>query len=137
MAETLVSLLGDSLEPVRTSAAECLGTLMKILGERAFNPYIEGVGELQMAKVRDAFEKAEIRYRAGGAAKGAAAGGPTSAGAVKKVCRVLSICACALMHRRHHNRKSLLPLHLRLSEQPLPHRRRFELRSPHRPQPDL
>ncbi|WVF67597.1 hypothetical protein IAT40_002355 [Kwoniella sp. CBS 6097] len=67
MAEALVSLLGDSAEPVRTTAAECLGTMMKILGERAFNPYIEGVGELQMAKVKDAFGRAEIKYKAGGA----------------------------------------------------------------------
>jgi cytoskeleton-associated protein 5 len=66
MAETLVSLLGDSVEPVRTNAAECLGTMMKILGERAFNPYIEGVAEIQMAKVKDAFARAEIKYKAGG-----------------------------------------------------------------------
>ena len=67
MAESLVSVLADSVEPVRTSAAECLGIMMKIMGERAFNPYIEHVGELQMAKVKDAFAKAEIKYRAGGA----------------------------------------------------------------------
>nr|XP_019044957.1 microtubule Associated protein [Kwoniella bestiolae CBS 10118]OCF23887.1 microtubule Associated protein [Kwoniella bestiolae CBS 10118] len=68
IAETLVVLLGDSAEPVRTNAAECLGTMMKILGERVFNPFIEGVGELQMAKVKDAFGRAEIKYKAGGAA---------------------------------------------------------------------
>jgi cytoskeleton-associated protein 5 len=83
MAESLVSLLGDSVEPVRTCAAECLGTLMKILGERAFNPYVEGVGELQMAKVKDAFGKAEIRYKAGGSK--ASGGAKPPAPAVKKV----------------------------------------------------
>lgn len=51
---------------------------MKILGERAFNPYVENVGELQMAKVKDAFAKAEIKYRVGGAKA-------SSAGPVKKV----------------------------------------------------
>lgn len=66
MAEALVALLGDSAEPVRTSAAECLGTMMKILGERAFNPYVENVPELQLAKVKDAFGRAEIKYRPGG-----------------------------------------------------------------------
>ena len=85
IAEALVSLLGDSVEPVRTSAADCLGTIMKILGERAFNPYIEGVGELQMVKVKDAFGKAEIKHRAGGTAKAPGIGGASSA-AVKKVC---------------------------------------------------
>ncbi|WVN86161.1 uncharacterized protein L203_101322 [Cryptococcus depauperatus CBS 7841] len=67
MAENLVALLGDSAEPVRSTAAECLGTMMKILGERAFNPFIENVGELQMTKVKDAYGRAEIKYKPGGA----------------------------------------------------------------------
>lgn len=82
MAEALVSLLGDSAEPVRSGAADCLGTMMKILGERVFNPYVEGVGEMQMGKVKEAFGKAEIRYRAGGA-KPAPAKAPDAA--AKKV----------------------------------------------------
>lgn len=41
---------------------------MKILGERTFNPYIEKVPELQMAKVKDAYGRAEIKYKAGGKA---------------------------------------------------------------------
>jgi cytoskeleton-associated protein 5 len=87
MAETLVAALGDSVEPVRSAAAECLGTMMKLIGERAFNPYIEGVGEIQMTKVKDAFGKAEIKYRAGGAAKPVAkpAAKPAGVPAVKKV----------------------------------------------------
>ncbi|OCF32654.1 microtubule Associated protein [Kwoniella heveanensis BCC8398] len=86
MAEALVSLLGDSAEPVRTTAAECLGTMMKVLGERAFNPYIEGVGELQMAKVKDAFSRAEIKYKVGGAkvAPKPAAGAKVAPATVKK-----------------------------------------------------
>jgi cytoskeleton-associated protein 5 len=86
LAEALVSLLGDSAEPVRASAAECLGTMMKILGERTFNPYVEKVPELQMAKVKDAFARAEIKYKAGGKAPAA----PKAAAAVpaKKVCFV-------------------------------------------------
>lgn len=92
MAEALVALLGDSVEPVRSSAAECLGTTMKILGERAFNPYIEGVGEIQMGKVKDAFEKAEIKFKAGGAkvppkAAVKSAPGKAAPGAVKKASR--------------------------------------------------
>jgi cytoskeleton-associated protein 5 len=83
VAEALVALLGDSGEPVRAVAADCLGTMMKLLGERAFNPYIEGVGELQMAKVKEAYAKAEIQYRIGGSKAGPA---KTSAAAPKKVC---------------------------------------------------
>ena len=94
MAQALVALLGDSTEPVRTSAADCLGTMMKILGERAFNPYIENVGELQMTKVKDAFAKAEIKYKAAGAKP---APRPTTAGGpkptmVKKVSRATERC---------------------------------------------
>ncbi|KAL7422401.1 hypothetical protein Q5752_003047 [Cryptotrichosporon argae] len=79
LAESLVALLGDSAEPVRASAAECLGTMMKILGERAFNPYVENVAELQMAKVKDAFARAEIKYRPGGVKAGKPAAKPAPA----------------------------------------------------------
>lgn len=87
LAESLVSLLGDSAEPVRASAAECLGTLMKIMGERAFNPYVEGVAELQMGKVKDAFARAEVKFRGGakGPASKAAAPPAASAAAARKV----------------------------------------------------
>nr|XP_019011711.1 microtubule Associated protein [Kwoniella pini CBS 10737]OCF50492.1 microtubule Associated protein [Kwoniella pini CBS 10737] len=88
IAQALVALLGDSTEPVRTTAAECLGTMMKILGERVFNPFIEGVGELQMAKVKDAFGRAEIKYKAGGAPKAApkpVGSAKTAPATVKKV----------------------------------------------------
>ena len=84
IAEILVLLLGDSTEPVRTAAADCLGTMMRILGERAFNPFVENVGDIQMTKVKDAFAKAEINSKAGGAVKTPAPGGsrPGTAGAV-------------------------------------------------------
>ena len=92
MAESLVVLLGDSAEPVRSCAAECLGTMMKILGERTFNPYVEKVPELQMAKVKDAFARAEIKYKAGG--KAPAVKPATSASApAKKVCTIIRCMA--------------------------------------------
>lgn len=69
MAEALVGLLTDSAEPVRSAAAECLGTMMKILGERAFNPYVESIPEIQMTKIKEAFATAEIKYRPGGVKK--------------------------------------------------------------------
>jgi cytoskeleton-associated protein 5 len=88
MAEALVVLLGDSAEPVRSSAAECLGTMMKILGERTFNPYVEKVPELQMAKVKDAFARAEIKYKAGGGK--APVSKPAASAPVKKVSKHMS-----------------------------------------------
>ena len=83
MAETLVAMLTDSAEPVRTAAAECLGTMMKILGERAFNPYIENVPEIQLAKVKDAFGRAEIKYKVGGPKKAPAKAPPGKAPAAR------------------------------------------------------
>jgi len=56
---------------------------MKILGERTFNPYIEKVPELQMAKVKDAFGRAEIKYKAGGKAPAVKAPAAASAPAKK------------------------------------------------------
>jgi cytoskeleton-associated protein 5 len=56
---------------------------MKILGERTFNPYIEKVPELQMAKVKDAFGRAEIKYKAGGKAPAPKAAASASAPAKK------------------------------------------------------
>lgn len=95
MATTLVTMLGDSVEPVRSTAAECLGTLMKILGERAFNPYVEGVGDIQMGKVKDAFARAEINYRAGGAKPAPVAASKAAPAAAKKVCQPQWSVACA------------------------------------------
>lgn len=78
MAEALVALLTDSAEPVRSAAAECLSTMMKILGERAFNPYVENIPEIQMTKIKEAFATAEIKYRPGGAKKPPAARAPAA-----------------------------------------------------------
>lgn len=63
---------------MRSTAAECLGTMMKILGERAFNPYVENIQEIQMAKVKDAFGRAQIKYRPGGTKKPAAGPRPVA-----------------------------------------------------------
>lgn len=68
MAEAQISQLGESVEPVRAAAAEGLGNLMKIFGERALNPFMENVNDLQRAKVTDAMEKAEVKCKPGGAA---------------------------------------------------------------------
>jgi len=58
---------------------------MKILGERTFNPYIEKVPELQMAKVKDAFGRAEIKYKAGGGKAPAPKAAAAASAPVKKV----------------------------------------------------
>lgn len=68
IAKAQVSQLGDSQGDVRAAAMEGLGHLMKIFGERAMNPYLEGVSEIQQGKIKESFEKAEVKCK-GGAAK--------------------------------------------------------------------
>lgn len=68
IAESLIILLGDSFEPIRASAQEGLGILMKIIGERALNPFLEPVDDIKKAKVKEAFEKATVKCKAGGSA---------------------------------------------------------------------
>lgn len=65
IAKAQVSQLGDSQGDVRAAAMDGLGYLMKIFGERAMNPYLEGVSEIQQGKIKEAFEKAEVKCKGG------------------------------------------------------------------------
>ena len=91
IGETCTKLLTDTFEPVRNAAAEALGTLMKIIGERQMIQFLEGIDEIRKAKVQEFFEKAEVKAKprpqpkaavgaapAGGAAKPKVAGAPGS-----------------------------------------------------------
>ncbi|KAJ7940671.1 microtubule associated protein [Mycena leptocephala] len=61
LAETLAVLLEDGFEGARTEAATCLGTLMKMVGERPLNPVMEGLPDMRKAKVKEAFERATVK----------------------------------------------------------------------------
>ncbi|KAG9105033.1 Microtubule-associated protein, microtubule dynamics during spindle orientation [Ceratobasidium sp. 370] len=67
MSTQLAALLEDSDEKVRTSAAEGLGLTMKIVGERALNPVMEAMDDIRKAKVKEQFEKAQVKCKAGAA----------------------------------------------------------------------
>ncbi|ORX82097.1 ARM repeat-containing protein [Anaeromyces robustus] len=66
LSEGLLKALSDSNAIVRDSAAEGLGTLMKCVGERPMQVYIEQVEKSKEAKVREFYEKAEIKSVKGG-----------------------------------------------------------------------
>ena len=66
LSESLAHLLEDSAAPVRDEAALALGTLMKIVGERALNPVMEPLEASRKAKVKEAFDNAKIKCKAGG-----------------------------------------------------------------------
>ncbi|KAJ5814654.1 hypothetical protein N7474_006431 [Penicillium riverlandense] len=56
-------LLTESTEAIRSGGAEILGTLMKILGERAMNPYLDGLDDIRKTKVKEYFETAEVKAK--------------------------------------------------------------------------
>ncbi|KAF8605244.1 ARM repeat-containing protein [Ceratobasidium sp. AG-I] len=64
LSTQLAALLEDSDEKVRTSAAEGLGLTMKIVGERALNPVMETMDDIRKAKVKEQFEKAQVKCKA-------------------------------------------------------------------------
>ncbi|KAI9932707.1 hypothetical protein AWENTII_004971 [Aspergillus wentii] len=63
IAEVATKLLTDSSEVNRAGGAEVLGTLMKIMGERAMNPYLDGLDEIRKTKIKEFFETAEVKAK--------------------------------------------------------------------------
>ena len=43
--------MDDTSGPVRDATAEALGTLLKVMGERPLNPFIEQLDKIKMDKV--------------------------------------------------------------------------------------
>jgi cytoskeleton-associated protein 5 len=65
ITEATVSLLGDTQEPVRNCAAEVVGVVMKLAGERAINPYLESIDEIKRGKIKEYFQTVEVKAKAG------------------------------------------------------------------------
>ncbi|BDD55653.1 hypothetical protein MAP00_001145 [Monascus purpureus] len=63
IAEAAIKLLTESSEVIRSGGAEILGTLMKILGERAMNPYIDGLDDIRKTKIKEYFETAQVKAK--------------------------------------------------------------------------
>ncbi|KAI8822123.1 armadillo-type protein, partial [Fimicolochytrium jonesii] len=85
LSEALAKALDDSDAGVRESAAEAFGTFMKVVTERVLASTTEKIDHLKLSKVKEYFDKAEIRAKAAPppAAKKVAAKRPASAPAVK------------------------------------------------------
>ncbi|KZZ99224.1 Armadillo-type fold protein [Moelleriella libera RCEF 2490] len=56
-------LLSESSPALRDGGAEILGTVMKIIGERAMTPYLEGLDDIRKTKVKEFFEAAEVKAK--------------------------------------------------------------------------
>ncbi|GAC71621.1 cdk activating kinase [Moesziomyces antarcticus T-34] len=73
IAEALVSAMADGSPDVRDAGAAGLGTLMKLIGERPMNVFLDGLDDIKKGKVQDEFKSAEVRVKMGGGGGGAAA----------------------------------------------------------------
>ena len=69
-------LLSDSSPALREGGAEILGTVMKIIGERAMTPHIDGLDDIRKTKVKEYFETAEVKAKDKPKPKPAAAPAP-------------------------------------------------------------
>jgi cytoskeleton-associated protein 5 len=63
LAQTLATLLEDGFESARNEAATCLGTLMKMVGERPLNAIMDGLADVRKAKVKESYEKAVVKCK--------------------------------------------------------------------------
>jgi protein STU2 len=63
IADAATKLLTESTEQMRSGGAEILGTLMKILGERAMGPYLDGLDDIRKTKIKEYFDAAEVKAK--------------------------------------------------------------------------
>ena len=63
IADAATKLLTESSEVTRSGGAEILGTLMKIMGERAMGPYLEGLDDIRKTKIKEYFDVAEVKAK--------------------------------------------------------------------------
>lgn len=56
-------LLSESSPALRDGGAEVLGTIMKIIGERAMTPHLEGLDDIRKTKVKEFFDAAEVKAK--------------------------------------------------------------------------
>lgn len=83
LVDSAKKLLAESSPALREGGAEILGTIMKILGERAMNPHLEGLDDIRKGKVKEFYEKAEVKAKEKPKAPPPAAKPPP--GAAKKI----------------------------------------------------
>ncbi|KAI1608032.1 armadillo-type protein [Exophiala viscosa] len=63
IADAATKLLTESTEAIRSGGAEILGTLMKIIGERAMGPYLDGLDDIRKVRIKEFFDTAEVKAK--------------------------------------------------------------------------
>ncbi|KAI1307658.1 Cytoskeleton-associated protein 5 [Halotydeus destructor] len=61
---SLTKTLSDMDGSVRDATAEAIGTAMKVNGEKLMLPFLSDVDPIKMAKIKEYYEKAEVKYPA-------------------------------------------------------------------------
>ena len=84
LSEQLATLLEDSSEGARNEAATALGTLMRMVGERPLNVIMDGLPDVRKSKVKEAYEKATVKAKAGTLGPSKPPGPPPTKGPQKK-----------------------------------------------------
>ncbi|RUS19776.1 armadillo-type protein [Endogone sp. FLAS-F59071] len=69
LTEMMLKTYEDGDAAVREASAEGLGTLMKCVGEKAMLQYLEKLDDIKTAKMKEFFEKAEVKAKPATAAK--------------------------------------------------------------------
>ncbi|XP_067444811.1 cytoskeleton-associated protein 5 isoform X1 [Thunnus thynnus] len=80
LCAALIKQVNDSAPEVRDAAFEALGTAMKVVGEKAVNPFLTDLDKLKLDKIKECADKVELA----GGKKGAGGGGGASGGGDKK-----------------------------------------------------
>ncbi|GAA5815313.1 hypothetical protein MFLAVUS_008819 [Mucor flavus] len=62
-AEMFKKLLDDADANAREAGAEGLGTLMKLIGEKPMLAFTDGLDDIKMGKIKEAFEKAVVKAK--------------------------------------------------------------------------
>lgn len=91
-SEAATPALGDSFEPVRAAAVDVFGTLMKVVGERALNPVLADIDDIRKAKIREVFDKVQVRCAPGLPAAVPAPAKPSKPAAASRPVRVRQPC---------------------------------------------
>ena len=77
IGDALVTAMADGSPDVRDAGAAGLGTLMKLIGERPMNIFLDGLDDIKKGKIQDEYKTAVVKVKMGSAA----GGGATASGA--------------------------------------------------------
>ncbi|XP_053175118.1 cytoskeleton-associated protein 5 isoform X3 [Scomber japonicus] len=83
LCAALIKQVNDSAPEVRDAAFEALGTAMKVVGEKAVNPFLTDLDKLKLDKIKESADKVELA----GGKKGAGGGSGSAAGDKKPAAR--------------------------------------------------